>query len=220
MYSGRQVVNPIPSRGVARRYEQRIRAQTAEDTRRRILDAVYERLREAPSEPVSVDRIARMAGVARSTVYLIFGSRAGLFDALAGDLMERAGFAELVEAVRHPDAREHMRGGITVASRMFAAERDVLRALFSMALLDEEAVGDAIRRSEAERSRGMQRLARRLDEQGLLREGVTIADATHLLWVLTSFDAFDLLYTGRRLSLDEVPQLLVEGAERAVLRDG
>ena len=204
---------------MARRYEQRMRAQSAEDTRRRILDAVYERLREAPSEPVSVDRIARMAGVARSTVYLVFGSRAGLFDALARDLMDRAGFAELVQAVRHPDAREQLRGGIAAAARIFAAERDVLRALFSMALLDDEAVGDAIRRSEADRSRGMQRLARELNDQGLLREGLTIADATHLLWVLTSFDAYDLLYTGRRLSLDEVIRLLVEGAERAVLRD-
>jgi AcrR family transcriptional regulator len=214
-----RIVKPIPSRGVGtRRYEQRIRAQTAEDTRRRILDAVYERLRESPSEPVSVDRIARMAGVARSTVYLVFGSRAGLFDALARDLMDRAGYAELIEAVRHPDAREHMRGGIAAGARIFASQRDVLRALYSMALLDEEAVGDAIRRSEAERSRGMQRLARLLGEQELLREGVTVADATHLLWVLTSFDAFDLLYTGRNLPLDDVIRLLVEGAERAVLR--
>jgi len=203
-----------------RRYEQRLRAEAAEDTRRRILDAVYERLREAPTQPVSVERIARMAGVARSTVYLIFGSRAGLFDALARDLMDRAGYAELIEAVQHPDAREHMRGGIAAGARLFAAERDVLRALYSMSLLDEEAVGDAIRRSEANRSRGMQRLARRLDEQGHLREELTIADATHLLWVQTSFDAFDLLYTGRKLSLDRVTRLLIEGAERAVLRDG
>jgi transcriptional regulator GlxA family with amidase domain len=50
-----------------RRYEQRRRAQTAEETRRRVLEAVYEQLREAPAQPVSVDRIARTAGVARST---------------------------------------------------------------------------------------------------------------------------------------------------------
>ena len=202
-----------------RRYEQRLRAQAAEETRRRILDAVYERLREAPSRPVSVDRIAQMAGVARSTVYLIFGSRAGLFDAVAQDIMERAGYAELLEAVKHPDAREHMRGGMAAGARIFAADRDVLRALYSMSLLDEEAVGDAFRRIEEERSRGMRRLARRLDEQGLLRDGVTAGDAAHLLWVLTSFDAFDQLYTGRGLALDEVIRLIVTGAERALLRE-
>ena len=87
-----------------RRYEQRLRAETAEETRRRILDAVYERLREAPSQPVSVDRIARMAGVARSTVYLVFGSRAGLFDALGDDLLRRDAYGRLLDAVADPDA--------------------------------------------------------------------------------------------------------------------
>jgi hypothetical protein len=39
-----------------------------------------------------------------------------------------------------------------------------------------------------------------------------------VLWVLTSFDAFDLLYTGRKLSLDEVVALLATSAERTLLR--
>jgi AcrR family transcriptional regulator len=201
-----------------RKYEQRLRAQSADATRRRILDAVFERLRDAPSQTVSVDRIARMAGVARSTVYLVFGSRAGLFDALGRDLMERSGYAGLIEAVGHPDAREHMRGGIAAGARMFAAERDVVRALFSMAQLDEEAVGGAIARIETERSKGMLRLARRLEEQGLLRSDVTVEDAASTLWVITSFDGFDLLYTGRGLSLDDATRLLVATAERTLLR--
>ncbi len=50
-------------------------------TRRRILDALGERLQEAPTEPVSVDEIATRAEVPRSTIYLVFGSRSGLFDA-------------------------------------------------------------------------------------------------------------------------------------------
>src|SRR5690242_4104184 len=96
----------------ARRYEQRLRAETAEATRRRVLDAVASELRSAPTEPVSLDRVARRARVARSTIYLVFGSRAGLFDAFAEDLWARSGLADLTRAVEHPDAREHLRGGI------------------------------------------------------------------------------------------------------------
>jgi AcrR family transcriptional regulator len=175
-----------------RRYEQRVRAQSADETRRRILDAVEERLREAPTQALSIDRVARMAGVARSTVYLVFGSRAGLFDAFAADVMERGGFERVVEAVGHPDAREHLRGGIRGGVDVFAAYRDVCRALYSMAVLDEEAVGGAIRRQEDE--------------------------AARVLWLLTSFDAFDLLYAGRGMSAGDVAETFITTAERTLLR--
>ena len=75
---------------MARAYEQTARAESAADTRRRIIDAVIDRLRKAPAERISVDAVARKAGVARSTVYLIFGSRAGLFDAVALEVYDRA----------------------------------------------------------------------------------------------------------------------------------
>ena len=51
-----------------REYKQRRRAEAAEETRRRILDAVYEQLRAAPAEQISIDRVAQAADVARSTV--------------------------------------------------------------------------------------------------------------------------------------------------------
>lgn len=183
-----------------------------------ILDAVYERLREAPSEPVSVDRVARMAGVARSTVYLIFGSRAGLFDALGADLLQRGGFERMLRAAAHPDAREGLRGGIRDVVLMYAAHRDVLRALSSMALLDADAVGGAVQRMEEGRAGGMAHLAQRLAEQGVLRPDVTADEATDLLWVLTSFDSFDLLHTGRSLTADKVAKTLVTTAERSLCR--
>jgi AcrR family transcriptional regulator len=201
-----------------RRYEQKARAQAAEETRRRILDAMYDRLREAPSQAVSVDRVAKEAGVARSTVYLVFGSRAGLFDALGRDVMDRAGYGALLQAVRHEDAREHMRGGIAAGARMYASEAEVIRALYGMARLDPDAVGGMMARIEAERSRGMLRLARRLGEQGLLREDVPVEDAAHILWVVASFESFDLLFTSRDLSLEETTRLLIAMAERALLR--
>jgi AcrR family transcriptional regulator len=201
-----------------RAYEQRARAESAADTRRRILDAVYARLREAPAQPVSIDRIARTAGVARSTVYLIFGSRAGLFDALGQDLYERSGLDRLTEAVFQPDARASLRDGVRRTVEMYAPHRDVIRALHSMAQLDEEAVGGSIRRREQTRARGMARIGRELAEQGALQDGVTAEDAAHVVWVLTSFESFDLLYTGRGLPVDEVARLLVDSAERTLLR--
>ena len=201
-----------------RPYEQRQRAETAGQTRRRILDAVIERLRKAPAEPVSVDRIAEMAGVARSTVYAIFGSRAGLFDAVAADVLEREDYERLLEAKHEPDAREHMRVGFRAGTEMLAADRDIVRALFSMAQLDERAVGEAVRKREESRAAGMARLAGRLADQGLLRPDVTVEDAEHILWVLTSFESFDLLHTGRGLSKEAAAELLFATAERALLK--
>jgi AcrR family transcriptional regulator len=201
-----------------RKYEQRLRAEAAEETRRRILDAVYERVRAAPTEPVNIDQVARTAKVARSTVYLIFGSRAGLFDAVAADLHERGGFDRVVQAVAHPDVREHLRGGIHGGMLTFAAYRDLHRVLFSMATLDPEAVGGAMQRLEERRAGGMAYLAKRLAEQGRLRPDVTEAEAADLLYLLTSFDSFDMLYTGRSLPAEEVARILITTAERTLCR--
>jgi AcrR family transcriptional regulator len=201
-----------------RKYEQRLRAETAAETRHRVLDALYRRLAEAPTQPVSIDQVARLAKVARSTVYLIFGSRAGLFDAFGADLLERGGYDRLVRAVNEPDVLDNLRGGIRASCEMFAAHRDVHRVLHSMAQLDPDAVGGAVHRAEERRTGGMTYLAGRLAEQGCLRPGVTADHAADVLWLLTSFDAFDQLYTGRALPTDRVAAILVETAERTLCR--
>jgi AcrR family transcriptional regulator len=201
-----------------RRYEQKLRADAAAQTRRRILDAVADRLREAPTEPVSVEKVAQLAGVARSTIYVIFGSRAGLFDAFTADLWERSGFAELTAAVAAPDARAHLRGGIRAACRMMAADLDIYRVLFSMARLDPDSVGGAVDKKESNRRGGMTYLAQRLAEDGALRDDVTEDQAADLLWVLCSFEAFDLLHTGRGMSVDHAADTLATTAERTLCR--
>ena len=158
---------------MTRAYEQKARAEWAAETRRRILDGVYACLREEPSTPPSVGEIARRAGVARSTVYLVFGSRAGLFDAFAQELWQRSGLPNLQEAVNVPDAREGVLGGIRAGVDIFAADRDVFNALFAMTKLDADAVGGAVERIEVRRAEGMAWGSRRLARQKQLKPGVS-----------------------------------------------
>src|SRR5262245_58930726 len=106
-----------------------------------------------------------------------------------------------------------MRAGVD----LYAEERGLSRALYSLARLGDEAVGRAIGRREQERAAGMAGLARKLASGGHLRAGLGATRAAHLLWVLTSFDAFDLLYTDRGMSEDAIADLLSETAELALL---
>jgi AcrR family transcriptional regulator len=200
-----------------RRYVQRARAAAAEETRRRIIAAARATLEEGPVGALSIPDVARRAGVARSTVYVLFGSRAGLFAALAYHLRDEAGFERLITAYRQPDALRAFRDAQRESSRVYGAMPDLARALFTLAAIDPDAV-DAVKALEDGRVPGMVDLARRLRSQGYLREGVTIQEAADLLTVVTSFQAFDQLFGVRRLPTETVADRLIALAERAICR--
>jgi AcrR family transcriptional regulator len=200
-----------------RRYEQRVRAEASAATRQRILDAARATLDRGPLGALKVDEVARTAGVSRSTVYLLYGSRAGLFDALARYLRDAAGFERLVVSSRLPDALEAYRTSARVAIRMYARMPDLARALFTLAAIDPDAVA-AVRAIEDGRRPGQAHLARGLAEQGYLRSDVSVEEATDMLNVLTSFQAFDELYRGSGLDADTVADRLIAMAERSLCR--
>ena len=201
-----------------RRYVQSIRAASAEVTRRRILDAATDLLSREPAQGINLDRIARESGVARSTIYVAFESRTGLFRALARDFLDEQRFDRLVAAASHPDAREALLGSLREGIRLYAAGRDLGRALFSMSVLDPDAA-EAIVVLEHGRAPTMRSLAQRLKDQGYLRKGVGVTEASDVLWVLTSFDTFDLLFTGRNLSEATVAKRVLSMAAHVLLAE-
>jgi AcrR family transcriptional regulator len=199
-----------------RKYDQVARAEGAEQTRRRILDAVAQRLREAPTEQLSLDKVARIAGVSRSTIYVDFGSRAGLFDAFVADLSERTGIGELTAAVGADDPRTHLREAIAAASRMKARDLDIYRVLHAMDRLDPTSAAEAVRRIEEDRRGGVAHLAQRLAAAGVLRDDVSVEWAIDVLWAVTSFESLDLLITGRGLGVEDAVERLTATAERTL----
>ena len=202
-----------------RRYRQTRRAASAEETRTRILEAARTTLERGPVGALRVEEVARQAGVARSTVYLLFGSRSGLFDALARFLRDSAGFDALVAASRLPDAMDNLRASQRAAVAMYAQLPDLARALFTLAAIDPDAVA-AVAAIEDGRRPGMERLANALAAQGYLREDVALEEAVDILTVITSFQAFDELFRGSGLPAETVADRLIAMAERSVCRPG
>lgn len=99
---------------------------------------------------------------------------------------------------------------------VYADERDVAGALSSMAQLNPEAVGGAFEVGVHGRTQGPLHLATRLWDNGDLLPELTPTEAADCLWVITSFDTFDQLYAGRRISRAEVADRLVGLTERAI----
>lgn len=199
-----------------RPYVQTQRAEGAEEKRRHILRAARELLLTRALPDVTLDAVAKAAGAARSTVYLAFGSRSGLFEALAEQLLVDIEFDRLVAAVERPDPLEALRGSFVEAARLYSADRQVARALWSWGELEPDAAG-AIRVLEHGRWEGMVHLTRRLHGAGHVRSDTPLREAAEVLWVLTSFDAFDQLFTGRGMKPNAVAKRLTAMAERSIL---
>ena len=120
----------------------------------------------------TLDDLAALSGVSRSTVYVLYGSRAGLFDALARFLRDEAGFEKLIAASRLPDAMDNLRTSQRAAVDVYAAMPDLARAMFTLAAIDPDAVA-AVAAIEDGRRPGMVRLAGALSAQGYLRDDVS-----------------------------------------------
>src|SRR5918911_4824363 len=114
------------------------RAEAIEQTRQRILAAARELLVRDDYRSTSVDEVARVADVARATVYYQFGSKAGLLEAVVADIERRAGQAAVVDAVQLADPVDALRQAFLTGCRFWAAEHALVRRLTGLAAVDSE----------------------------------------------------------------------------------
>ena len=200
-----------------RPYRQRLRAESSAMTRQRIIDAARQVLTTQPLRSFNLSEVAELARVVRSTIYTVFGSREGLLRAVAQDMTERGGWERMREAFRDPDAWAAIRRNIEEGTRMVASEHPVILAISVLAMVDPDAAVVAAEMDEV-RLQGLRSLARRLGEQGYLRPELDHEQAVEILWVLTSWNSFDQLYSGRGLDQPAAAQRLVTMARLTLCR--
>src|SRR5215472_2400600 len=201
---------------MVRRYVQRARAESAATTRRRMLEAARVVLLDDEVPRLELAEVAERAGTARSTVYLSFGTRSALITAILDDSLNRAGFERVRECLALPDAIEAMEKTLAQAAAMYATEHAVLRRMLLLARLDPDAARDYEARQQR-RAAGMGGLAKRLRDQQRLRARVSVDEASAVLWVLTSFETFDQLFSGWSLDARTCEALIVAMARSSLL---
>lgn len=115
--------------GPLREYRSELRAEQAEETRRRILDATL-RVMAGGIATVSVPAVAREAGVSVPTVYRHFGTKSDLLAALYPHLVPRVGGYEMAP----PTSVEEFRAAIrAIFDRLDASDDLALAAMASPA---------------------------------------------------------------------------------------
>lgn len=116
----------------ARRYQSELRAEQAEETRRRILDAAL-RVMVTGLASLSVPAVAREAGVSVPTVYRHFGTKANLLAAMYPHAARRSG----LDGVPDPSAVRDVKGAVRAVIERLDALDDVSRAAFASPIADE-----------------------------------------------------------------------------------
>jgi AcrR family transcriptional regulator len=187
------------------------RAASVTQTRARIIAATRELLTADGLRGVVIDEVAQRADVARATVYYQFGSKQGLLQAIVDDVQQRAGQQQIAQAVELADPVQALRRTFLLGCQFWATEQVIVRRLSGLAAVDLE-VRDVMVRADEHRLVLITRLVDRLADAGRLAPGWSRDRAVDALWLLSSFEAFDQLFTGRRLPAEEVATLLLDMA--------
>ena len=137
--------------------------------------------------------------------------------AVAEDLLDRGGFARIGQALRGPDVVHAFEISMDVAVELYSQENAVGQALLSLAAVDRDASSAAARLNFGRRE-GMRRLAERMQAQGVLRDDVTVEEASDILWIVTSFETFAQLYRTRNLTPQQVGDRLLAIVRRTLYR--
>ena len=179
-----------------RAYSTSLRQEQAQVTKNRILDAASRLFVDRGYSSVTVEDIAREAGVAYQTVYAVFGTKLAVAQAIIWSSFRTEGIDKLMAEGRESG---HLEGqilvGVRIARRLnerFATIVRFMRESGDPALLAE------YQKIEGLRFEQIQAQLKPVLTKGQLRRGVSPADALGTIWAMTGTDLYNQLVSGRR----------------------
>ena len=197
-----------------RPYHSQVRQRQAEETRRRILVAARELFESRGYAVTTLEAIAELAEVSPKTITAVFGSKLALLAEVINPEAFSPRVRQLIEELRaleDPSRQLSLVAQITrQAYEPLVTSLELLRTAGAVA----PELADVTRQIEARRRQNQARLIASLREQGALRPGLSLEEATDVLWALTSYDLYRMLVVEQRWEPERyetwLAQLLVQ----------
>ncbi len=211
----------MPNVKPKRRYDSSGRQAQARRNREAILDAAQRQFLEGGYAATTIAAIAAEAGVSVETIYKAFGGKPGLVRAIYDRGLEGRESVPAYQRAdevreRETDPRAIMRNWGTIASEVSSIVSPIERLVRAAADTDPD-MAALLRAHNDLRERRARHHARFLKRRGYLREGVSLAQATDILWTCTSDELYDLLVTQRGWSPPRFARFLADFMINALL---
>jgi AcrR family transcriptional regulator len=179
-----------------RPYRSTRRRVATERTRARLLKAASAML--ASRDGISLDAVAKRAGVTRLTVYNQFGSRRALLEAVFDDMAARGGLHRIREAMASPDPRGALHQVIVIFCDFWSRAPATLWRLHAASASDPE-LAESLRSRNERRRRLLSVLVDRMSG-GDRKAYEALNELVDVLFALTGISFFSELAMGGRKS--------------------
>ena len=190
-----------------RGYDVSLRQEQAQMTRKRIIDAARRLLIEGTYSAVTMDEIAKEAGVAYQTVYAIFGTKIRLAEAMVDSgFSHLAPALNLLQAARgSADPEIWLRTVARVWRAIYEPCADLLRFTLESG---DPALQEHYRKVQESRLGRLKEVVSVLEQSGRLRSGLSTAHALDVMWAMTSPDTYTKFVFQRRWQPDRFEEWL------------
>jgi AcrR family transcriptional regulator len=206
-----------------RSYHSPRRQEQAQETRQKILAAAERLFASDGYAATTLPSVAREAGVSPATITVAFGTKPALLDALIkstvrGDeapepLAQRSWWQEMLQEA---DPARQLRLFAAIGRRIHERTTDIAEIVRGAATADPEIALLRQRLGES-RFQDNREVAESLARKGALDSGVTVEQATDLIWTLASADVYRMLVVDRGWSAERYEEWLASTLAHSII---
>lgn len=189
-------------------YNSETRDAGAAKTRSQILKAAKQLFQNKGFDRVTIDMLAKAAGVSMPTIYAVFKSKRGVLQSLIDDALPVEQFTELVDgSMNEQSPTKRLRITAKLSRQIYDAERGLMDILRGASVVAPE-FKELEQEREHRRYERQGEYVKKLMKDKALNKGLTIQKARDILWSLTGRDMYRMLVIERAWSSDEYEKWL------------
>jgi len=207
------------ARPSGRTYQSPARQRQADETCNRIAAAARQLLQTHGYAGMTVDAVAKEAGVAAPTVYAVFGSKIGILAELLDQARFGLRFEELVQqTMATSEPVDRLRMVARIARTVYESESTIVDLLRGAMVVAPE-LANLKKESECQRYEAQEPNITLIIQAGRLRQDLDATSARDVLWSMTGRESYRMLVHERGWTPERYETWLADMLIKALLSD-